>query len=172
MQMIILHSALVEASRALMEELGGEPSAADVTLARDGAEVRVVSKHALAVGLCPAFTAYPAVAVTSEGGAVRVKSPVSSWAQCLAFAGEEPEPEAQRPPSGLTRLEFLDRFTDEEKLALKNLEDTDVFVALFWEQFRAAQSIDLGDQRTVQAVEYLGAQGHISPERAAEILGR
>lgn len=172
MQMVILHSAMVEASRDLMEELGGQPQGDDVTLEHGGHPVRVVSKHALAAQLCPAFGAYPAVAVPDGAGGMRVCSPVADWAGCLAFAGEEPGPEPARPPGALTKLEFLGRFTGEEKMALKALEATDPNVALFWEEYRAAQSIDLGDPRTVHAVEYLGAQGLLAPGRADAILGR
>ncbi|MFP5222284.1 MAG: hypothetical protein ACLGSA_08350 [Acidobacteriota bacterium] len=173
MNIVLLHSAQVESSRAIVQELGGEPTGNDVTITHGGRDVRVISKHALAVAACPNFSAYPAVVVL-DGQDMRVKSPVESWAECLDFADNPPQAAPTVPASKIehTKLEFLSLFTDEEKISLKALEDTDPTVALFWEEYRTADSIRLDDPRTVRAVEYLAAQGYIAAERKAAILGQ
>ena len=170
MDMILLHSAQVEASRAIVQELGGEPAGNDVTLTYDGREVRVISKHALAVAACPNFSAYPAM-VVQDGETVRVKSPVESWAECLDFAGKPPAPSAPAPKVEFTRLEFLNLFTDAEQVALKVAENADPVVGVFWEQYRTAETVRLDDPRTIRALEYLAAQGHIASERKDALLG-
>jgi hypothetical protein len=83
MGIILLHSAQVEASRAILQELGLDAGTVDSTATRDGRAVRVVGKHALAVAVSPNFSAYPAI-VVRDGGSLRVKSPVGSWAECAA----------------------------------------------------------------------------------------
>lgn len=170
MHIVLLHSAQVEASRAIVEELGGEPAGPDATVVHEGREVRIVSKHALAVGLCPSFSAYPACVVIDDGGDMRVKSPAGSWAECLAFALAPP---ARGPvfPREFTRLDFLNRFTDQEKVLLKSLESSDPIVALFWEEWRCAEAISLDDPRTVRALDYLVQQGHLTPARRSEAFG-
>jgi len=173
MNIVLLHSAQVETSRAIVQELGGEPAGNDATLTHGGREVRVISKHSLAVAACPNFSAYPVIMV-QDGETVRLKSPVESWAECLDFTDNPPQPAQTVPAPKIehTKLEFLARFSDEEKISLKALEDTDPTVALFWEEYRTADSIRLDDPRTIRAVEYLAAQGYIPAERKAAILGQ
>jgi len=173
MNIVFLHSAQVDASRAIVQEIGGEFAGNDATVTHGGREVRVISKHALAVAACPNFSAYPAI-VVQDGETVRVKSPVESWAECLNFADNPPQPAPSVPARKieLTKLEFLALFTDEEKISLKALEGTDPTVALFWEEYRTADSIRLDDKRTIRAVEYLASQGYIPAERKTAILSQ
>jgi len=171
MQIIFLHSAMVESSRVIVQELSGEPAENDITIVNEGREVRIISKHALAVVACQNFSAYPAI-VVQDGESVRVKSPVASWAECLEFIDNPPAPTPSIPAPKVehTKLEFLALFTDEEKIGLKALEGTDPIVGLFWEEYRAATSIRLDDPRTTRAINMLAAAGHITPARAAAIL--
>ncbi|KAF0232534.1 MAG: hypothetical protein FD177_2421 [Desulfovibrionaceae bacterium] len=172
MQIILLHSAQVETSRAIVQEIGGNPqwNSAEEVICTGGREVRVISKHALAVAACPNFSAYPAI-VVQDGESVRVNSPVESWVDCLDFADNPPSPETPARKVEHSKLEFLALFTDEEKVSLKALETTDPTVGLFWEEYRTADSIRLDDPRTIRAVEYLTSQGYITAERKEEILG-
>lgn len=173
MEIILLHSAQVEASRNIVAELGGEPTGADATVDHDGRTVRVISKHALAVGACPNFSGYPAIAVVAADGSVRVKSQVESWAECVEFIdAPAPSQVAQARKVQLTRLEFLNLFTNEEKVRLKALESTDPTVALFWEEYRAADSVRLDDPRTVGAIEYLVSKQYLAESRRADLLGQ
>lgn len=172
MDIILLHSAQVETSRAIVEELGLDAGTVDSTVTKDGHSVRVVGKHALAVGVCPNFSAYPAV-VVKNGEAVWVKSPVESWADCLAFLSAPAQPLSPGVPAvrpALSKLEFLRLFTDEELVRLKMLEGSDPVVAVFWEQYRAAESLRPDDERTGRAIEYLASKGYITPERKSAIL--
>ena len=172
MEVIILHSAQVETSRTVVSELGGDPqwNSSEEVVNASGREVRVISKHAVAVAACPNFSAYPAI-VVQDGETVRVKSPVESWADCLDFIDNPPVPEAPARKIEHTKLEFLALFTDEEKISLKSFEATDPTVGLFWEEYRTADSIRLDEPRTIRAVEYLAGQGYITAERKADILG-
>lgn len=173
MKIIFLHSAQVEASRNIVAELGGEPSGVDVTVDHDGRNVRIVSKHALAVGVCPNFSGYPVIVVVADDGTQRVKSQVESWAECVEFIdAPAPAQVAQARKVQFTRLEFLNLFADEEKVRLKALESTDPAVALFWEEYRAADSVRLDDPRTVGAIEYLVSKQYLAESRRADILGQ
>lgn len=169
MNIIILHSELSSVSRSLVAELGQVADVVDATLIMDGHSVRIVGDHALAVAACPNFSAYPAI-VVQDGASVRVKSPVESWAECLDFIDNPPAPGTPAPLPELTKLEFLARFTDEEKISLKALEATDPMVGLFWEEYRGATSIRLDDPRTTRAINMLAAAGHITEARKLEIL--
>jgi len=170
MKIILLHSEQVESSRAILAEIGSSPSGDDVTVTHEGKDIRIISNHALAVSVRPNFRAYPALMVQGEDGVVRIKSPVGSWSECVAFlAGTEPEVQAPAQVE-FSKLEFLALFTDEEKISLKALEQTDPTVALFWEEYRTAQSIRLDDPRTIRAIEYLSAQGYLGEGRKESIL--
>ncbi|KAF0235362.1 MAG: hypothetical protein FD177_116 [Desulfovibrionaceae bacterium] len=171
MEITLLHSAQVATSRNIVRELGGDPAGNEATITHEGREVRVISKHALAVAACPNFSAYPAI-VVQDGETVRVKSPVESWQDCLDFADNPPEPAPSIPTPKIefTKTDFLDLFTVEEQVALKGLEKTDDAVALFWERYRVADNIRLDDPRTIGAINMLAAAGHITLARAAAIL--
>ncbi len=155
MDIILLHSAQVEASRNV---LAGLPIG-----------VTVIDKHSEAVAACPNFSAYPAL-VVKDGDTMRVLSPFSTWAEAQAFIDNTPAPPVEQRKMELTKLEFLSLFTDDEKVQLKALESTNPVVALFWEEYRTAETIRLDDPRTVRAISYLAMQGYITDARKNEIL--
>ena len=68
----------------------------------------------------------------------------------------------------LTRLEFLTRFTASERIAIR--ASTDPIVIDFMELLNLATYIDLGDQNTIDGVNYLASQNLIAAGRVAEIL--
>ena len=70
----------------------------------------------------------------------------------------------------LSRLEFLSRFTVEERISLRQTETTDPFVAILFDMIRVAEFIDLNDQTTIDGINYLASKEYISTARAAEIL--
>lgn len=74
-------------------------------------------------------------------------------------------------PLPLTRLEFLDRFTDEELLAVRAAAQHDAAVELWLWRFDHAENVSLADPRTVKGVEGLEQAGLLAAGRAAEILG-
>lgn len=74
-------------------------------------------------------------------------------------------------PIPLTRLEFLDRFTDEELLAVRAAAQNNAAVELWLWRFDHAENISLADPRTIKGVEGLEQAGLLAAGRAAEILG-
>ena len=168
MSIIILHSPHNGASRAFLAALGVAPAGEDVTVDIGGTAVRIVSNHELAAGIA-GFGDYPAL-VYAPGEAVYVLNRPESWQQCLDFMDAPWGPEGPPAFREMTRLEFLNRFTQAEQVLLKSLEATDATVAVFWEQYRAASAIRTDDARTIAALDYLAGQGHLAAGRKAEIL--
>jgi hypothetical protein len=68
----------------------------------------------------------------------------------------------------LTRLEFLTRFTTSERIAIR--ASTDPIVVDFMELLNLASYIDVGDQNTIDGVNYLASQNLIAGARVEEIL--
>jgi hypothetical protein len=103
---------------------------------------------------------------------------------------DEPPPDAPPSPEPvrLTKLEFRDRFTVQEKVGIE-FASLDAPAAPLEDRLRSAQlrvfmddianatpdpdgrAINLGDPRTIAAVQMLEGAGLIAPGRAAEILG-
>lgn len=170
MEIVILHSAQVEASRALMDSIqtgyAQLNSPAEHSFAVGDDTATVISKHNKAVERLPNFSGYP-TAIFADG---RVVSPAPLWPDLVALAATLPPPTPG--PRTFTRLEFLNRFTDQELATLKGLEATDPAVGIFWEKCRAAEFISTDDPRTIAGVDQLAADGHITPARADAILGR
>lgn len=70
----------------------------------------------------------------------------------------------------LTKLAFIDRFTDAELLAIREAAKTSPEVELWLWRFERAEDISLSDERTVAGVQGLEAAGLLAEGRAAEIL--
>jgi len=171
MSITILHSPFNEASLTFLATLGIAPQGEDVTVDINGTAVRVVSNHELAAGIA-AFGDYPAL-VYAPGEAVYVLNRPASWQECLDFMAAPSGAESEAPakgPTNLTKLDFLDLFTDTELKSLKGLEASSLDVALFWERYRAAQYMNLADPRTIASINALEATGLIATGRAAQIL--
>lgn len=71
-------------------------------------------------------------------------------------------------PSKLTKLEFMSRFTTEERIAVQTSNDPVLKDAMNLVQM--AEFIDVTDQRTQQLVGYLAMTGVITNQRVVEIL--
>lgn len=69
--------------------------------------------------------------------------------------------------SNLSVEEFLDLFTRQERIAIRNSADDNV--ADYWELLRYRERVHLKAGGVVQALNYLEAQGLIGPGRASEI---
>lgn len=87
--------------------------------------------------------------------------------------GEFSRPEAQvvAEPRILTRLQFRNRFTSGEKVAIYMKAETSVQIRIFLDDVNAAEEIDLDDTATIAGVQALEAAMLIGAGRAAEILG-
>lgn len=68
----------------------------------------------------------------------------------------------------LTTLEFFNRFTSAERIAIR--ASTDPMVTDYAEMWKLADYIDVGDQTTIDGVNYLANQNLITAGRVAEIL--
>lgn len=70
----------------------------------------------------------------------------------------------------LTNLDFLTRFTQAERIAIRTAAQSNAAVADYLAMQDAAGSITLTDQRTIDGVNALEAAGLIGAGRAAKIL--
>lgn len=82
-----------------------------------------------------------------------------------------PEPPQPMATVTLTKLEYMDRFTDIELAGIYAAAKTSVQVEIWLERFKLATEVDLSDPRTVAGVQALETAGLIAPGRTAEILG-
>jgi hypothetical protein len=73
-------------------------------------------------------------------------------------------------PVLLTRLQFMDRFTDAELAGIYTAAKQSVPVEIWLEKFKLSTEIDLTDLRTIAGIEALEAGGLLDVGRAAEIL--
>lgn len=70
----------------------------------------------------------------------------------------------------LTNLDFLNRFTQAERIAIRTAAASNAAVADYLAMQTAASGISLIDQRTIDGVNALEAAGLIAAGRAAQIL--
>lgn len=71
----------------------------------------------------------------------------------------------------LTKLEFMSRFTAQERIAFKAAVKTDPIAADIDDQFSIAEWIDPSDSRVLQGIQYLASVGVIAPDRVQSITG-
>lgn len=148
----------------------------DGTLLTAGGEpVELPTNPVQSVTLGEGISIFPAVLVEDdapEGKILAGREPVilPDRVELRPVWADAPPPPAPAPLPELTKLQFLARFTDEEKVLLKSLEATDPTVALFWEEYRTADSIRLDDPRVIRGLTYLASQEHITEARKLEIL--
>lgn len=90
-----------------------------------------------------------------------------------ALRGRAIEQEQQQPASTrITRLEYMNRFTDAELGRIYAAAKQSVEVEVWLEKFKQATEIDLADPRTVSGLQALAAGGLIGPGRVGEILSQ
>lgn len=82
-------------------------------------------------------------------------------------AAAEPAKPTQRP---ITKIAFMERFTDEELAAIYAAAKADVRVEVWMDKLRLASEVDLDDPRTIAGVQALETMGLIGEGRAAEVL--
>jgi len=88
-----------------------------------------------------------------------------------AFIAPIPEP-APPPPriTILSKLEYMNRFTDAELAAIYTAAKTSVQIEVWLEKFKLSGQINLEDDRTINGVNVLEYELLIETGRAAEIL--
>ena len=69
-----------------------------------------------------------------------------------------------------TKLEFFDRFTDAEQVAIYDAAKTVTAIQVWLDKFKLASDIDVTDPRTIAGIQALEAAGLLTAGRAAEIL--
>lgn len=93
----------------------------------------------------------------------------------LVLASRPPVPEPQPQPEPepiriLTKLQFRNRFSHAEKLAIYGAAQVSLDIQIFLDDINAAENINLDDPATVGGVQSLEAGGLIAAGRAVEIL--
>ncbi len=74
------------------------------------------------------------------------------------------------PKRLLTKLEYMDRFSDPELEAIYTAAKASVAVEVWLEKFKQATDINLDDERTIAGLNKLKDAGILSAQRVAEIL--
>jgi len=90
--------------------------------------------------------------------------PQPSWAR------PDRPPIEPAPSSILTRLEFRNRFTMSEKIAIYTAANSSVEIKIWLDDLACAESVDLFDTQTQQSVEALVQAGLLTEQRKNEIL--
>lgn len=67
-------------------------------------------------------------------------------------------------------LEFRDRFTIQEQLAIRQAQFQDMEVGLVYDSFQAAQFIDVQDPRVEQGIDLYISKGLLAAERKEALL--
>ena len=70
----------------------------------------------------------------------------------------------------MTKLEYLRRFTDKERIAIRAAAEQNAVLADYLQLMELAQDINTGDADTIAAVTMLEQAGLIAAGRAQEIL--
>jgi len=80
--------------------------------------------------------------------------------------------QAEQPRGPLSRLDFMNLFSDSEMAAIYEAEAGSTLIKVWVKKLEAASQIDLSDQRTIDGINALESAGLIGAGRAAEILGQ
>ena len=83
------------------------------------------------------------------------------------FAAPAPQPVAKV----ISKVQYLKRFTQAERIAIREAAKTSAVVNDYVQLLDAASDVDLADPDTVAGVQQLEAAGLLAAGRAAEILG-
>jgi hypothetical protein len=75
-----------------------------------------------------------------------------------------------KPMKRLTKLEYMNRFEDNELAAIYTAAKSIIQIEIWLEKFKLATEIDLTDPRTIGGVQALEAAGLIGQGRSLEIL--
>lgn len=71
----------------------------------------------------------------------------------------------------LTKLQFMNRFTNEELVGIYTAAKASVAVEIWLEKFKLSTEVDLSNSDTIAGIQALEAAGLIQSGRAAVILG-
>lgn len=120
--------------------------------------------YEIATGKLISSTSLP-IDTVPDGMAVKTTTNTGIWnTDTLDF-----DPIPEKKPA-ITRLEFMDLFTDAELAGILTAAKSNVSVEVFVKKLDAASEIKLDDPRTIAGVQLLEAASLIDAGRAAEIL--
>ena len=105
--------------------------------------------------------------LTMDGAVVLTPEPPTE--PQLSWGGQS-IPVTNMAPTSITPLEFIDRFTEAEQLAIVTATMTNPVVKLWYDKLLAAQSVVFADPRLSAGLDGLVDAGLITAERKAEIL--
>jgi len=109
--------------------------------------------------------------VPEEGVVVELPDLTALKLQCDYAWDSETTSFNLRPQTRLiSKLDYLNRFTDAEVAAIYTAAKTDVMVEIWLEKFHLASEISLDDPKTIAGINFLEQSGLITTSRAAEIL--
>lgn len=74
------------------------------------------------------------------------------------------------PKRIITKLEYMNRFTDTELATIYTMAKTSIAIEIWLEKFKLASDINLDDTRVIGGLQALEQFGLIGAGRAAEIL--
>ena len=95
----------------------------------------------------------------------------ADWIAYQIWLSEGNTPETADAEPAITTVsayEFLNRFTQEERIAIRN--STDAYVQDFISLVQAAQIVDFSNEKTLEGMVYLVTLGWITEARKTEIL--
>lgn len=83
---------------------------------------------------------------------------------------DDAEPVMAQPLGQISKLAYMERFTDAELTAIYGAAKVSLAVEVWMEKFKLAEFIDLSDPRTLAGLQSLESNGLIGPGRALEVL--
>jgi len=86
------------------------------------------------------------------------------------YVAPPPPPAPPSAPASTTPLQFFERFTDAEQLAIVTATMTNPVVKLWYDKLLASTSVVFADPRLSAGLDNLVTAGLITAERKAEIL--
>ena len=94
----------------------------------------------------------------------------SKWAAPVPYIAPDPVINPTPPSRVLTKLQYMELFTDEELATIYSTAKSVVQIEVWLEKFKLAQEIDLDYPPTIAGLAALEGAGLIGVGRAAEIL--
>ncbi len=79
-------------------------------------------------------------------------------------------PSIQLQPQTLTKLQYMERFTDQELAAIYTAAKTNIQVEIWLEKFKATTEINTADLRISVGLQALETAGLLAAGRAQEII--
>lgn len=113
------------------------------------------------------FTASPDD-VEEHGRAIYAAAMAGAYGEIAPYVAPPPPPAQYKTVFSV--LEFRARFTQNEQLAIKTATYTDPAVGLVYDDFLAAQFVDLADARVEAGIDLYISKGLLEPDRKAELL--